>query len=145
MKLSKLDTNMGKTDSLSYSAISLKNVVFHVEQKKPDTKSIYTIWFYLYEDPKQAKLSNGDWNQVGWKKGDWLDGRHREITGVVGMFYILIELMVTQVYALIKTNENYTLNSIVSSFIFLSFRIYLLLNRRAIFIHLYSFIRLYVL
>lgn len=43
MKLSKLDTNMGKTDSLSYSAISLKNVVFHVEQKKPDTKSIYTI------------------------------------------------------------------------------------------------------
>lgn len=40
-------------------------MVFHVK-KKPDTKE-YAVCFHVYEDQEQAKLSNSDRNQVGWR------------------------------------------------------------------------------
>ena len=40
-------------------------MVFHIKQK-PDTKA-YAVCFHVYEDKEQAKLSNSDRNQVGWR------------------------------------------------------------------------------
>ena len=42
---------------------------------------------------------------IRWaERGDWLNERHEEITGVIEMFRILTEVMVTQLYTFSKTH-----------------------------------------
>lgn len=60
----------------------------HVEQKKPETKRILTLWSYLYQVEKQVKLTFAIRNQDSGYCGQEIE-RLKGASGQLGLFSYL--------------------------------------------------------
>lgn len=81
--------------------------------KEATHRRVYTLRFHLYEVQEKSKLIGDIRTVVGSGAEKLMKRGIKELSEVLEMFYILIELVVIQGHMLSKVVELFTLNNVI--------------------------------